>query len=304
MIDVNKTPESKAVLNYTERRIKKNLSCVVIFTGPLGSGKSYSGLRFLELWYKKWLNEKFPIENVVEHLDQAIMKVKDFKRKGEGILIEELSVLASSRASLTKVNRLWNNFLDTCRIKQAVIVGNTPHMTFVDRHIRMLGDIWINTLGVNFKKKIVVCKAFWIQTSPHQPKPYIHKFVGDDGYPLDLCYFKMPNEELVIAYDKRKDKNVNELYDEIAQGMLAERRTQLKEIGRKVLKGRAGEAYELYLKGFTSKECAEKMGLKNANNYTSYLRYAKNKLKQPEYAHFAKEIKERQRKNHFKPPTS
>ncbi|GAH15404.1 unnamed protein product, partial [marine sediment metagenome] len=96
MVDTNKVAESKCLLDFTEKRMKKRQGCIMIFTGQLGGGKSYACARLLELWYRKWFDEDFPPSHIVETLEEAILKVKDFKRKGEGILIEELSVLAGS----------------------------------------------------------------------------------------------------------------------------------------------------------------------------------------------------------------
>ena len=82
-INLKTTPESKALLKFVEDRIKTQLGCIMIFTGETGKGKSYAGLRFLELWYKRFFNEPFKIKNVCESLEQAILLVKDFTRKGE-----------------------------------------------------------------------------------------------------------------------------------------------------------------------------------------------------------------------------
>lgn len=254
---INKrTPEAKVILDFIERRIKKKLSCNIIFTGELGKGKSYSGIRLLELWYKRWLDEPFPISHVCETLDEAVLIVKDFKRKGEGVLIEELSVLAGSRESLTKLNRLWNKFMDTCRIKQAVIIGNSPFLNFIDKHIISLSQMWIEALGVNFRKKICVCKPLILQ--PSQKKVYFHRLIDDDGNEINMCFFRMPDKELIKRYDELKDRSVAELYDEIAQRMTYERKRQLKEIGRVTLAWQEEQDYNDRLKGLTVKEIAKK----------------------------------------------
>jgi len=286
MLDTNKVPEAKALLDYIERRIKRKLSCNIIFTGELGKGKSYSGIRLLELWYKRWFDEPFKITHICETLDQAVLIVKDFKRKGEGILIEELSVLAGSRESLTRLNRLWNKFMDTCRIKQAVIVGNAPYLNFIDKHIISLSQIWLEALGVNFRKKFCVCKPLILQ--PSQKKVYFHKFIDDKGDPIDLCYFKIPSKELIKCYDKLKEESVHQLYDEIAQRMFIERKKQLKEIGNKTLAPREQEAYNYYLEKVPAKEAYVKMGLKLIQTYYLYLRNAKKKIIDNKYSQIPK----------------
>ena len=279
MLDIDTAPEAKCILDFVERRIKKRLACSMIFTGPPGVGKSYGGLRFFELWYKRIFNEKFPIDHIVNDLSEAILKVKSFKRKGEGILVEELSTLAGRRDSLTRQNKIWNKFLDIARIKQAILIGNCPHIDFIDRHFQMLCQVWIDFLGVNFTKNYSLAKPLMLQTSPHRSEPYHHLFVGDDGYVIDLIYFRRPNEELYKPYDKMKMENFDEECEELARTMIIERKRQLKVLGDKELPRRLQEAWDLKLKGYTKQEATRAMGLKDSETYVKYIRKAKNRLR-------------------------
>ncbi len=290
-IDTDKTPEAKCLLDYCESRQKKNLGAIGLFVGGGGSGKSFSGTRFLELWYERIFKEEFPITHICETLEQAVLIVKDFRRKGEGILIEELSVLAGSRDSLTTINKLWNKFVDVVRIKQAIIIANCPHLSFIDKHFRLMCNFWVDCLGVDFEKKIVVGKPLWLQFSQHKAEPYRHKFVNDEGLPIDYCYFRKPSPKIVEEYNKFKDKNVNVLYDEIALKMQHDRIQQLKKLGGKIMPERQRQAYELWLKGYSSAEGTKIMGLKHRDIFNEYVRDAKEKLNKPEYASFAKEMR-------------
>ena len=276
-INLKTTPESKALLDFTEHRIKTQLGCIMIFTGEVGKGKSYAGLRFLEKWYSKWFGEQFKINHVCETLEQAILLVKDFKKKGEGIMIEELSVLAGSRDSLTLQNKLWNKFVDTCRIKQAVIIGNCPHISFIDKHFQMMCQVWVDCLGVNFKKKIVVGKSFWLQTSPHKNEPYKHKFVDDEGYEIDICYFRKPSEKLTKDYDKLKIKSTNKLYEELAQKIIANKVKKDAEFKKNALAPREIEVVALNRRGLSAKEIQKEIGLENVRTVYQYLSSAAKK---------------------------
>ncbi len=277
MIDPKTTPESKALLDFIEKRILTMLACIFIFTGEVGKGKSYAGLRLLELWYRRWFNEDFPIKHVCETLEQAILLVKDFKRKGEGILIEELSVLAGSRDSLTTQNKLWNKFVDTCRIKQVVIIGNCPHISFIDKHFQMMCQGWVDCLGVNFKKQIVVAKPLWLQVSPHKSEPYKHKFINDEGWEIDVCYFKKPNKKLLEKYDKLKLDSVHKLYGEIAQKMVADKMIKDKELRKNVLSPREREVVDLHKQGLSAKEIQKEMGFQSVQVVYKYLSNAEKK---------------------------
>lgn len=287
MVETKTANEGEVILDYIEKRIDKKLGCNVLVTGTLGSGKSYLGMRLLEKHYERRFNEKFPVAHICQTFEQAILLSKDFKRKGEGILIEELSVLGSSRESLTKMNRFWNKFMDTIRYKQIVIVCNAPFLHFIDKHMINLCQIWIEALGVNFRKKICICKPLILQ--PSQYKLYYHKFIDDDGDEVGLSYFNKASKELLTAYDGLKDQSNMDLYEELALRMMAEKKKQLKDIGRKVLSPREQEAYDLKLNLVKPKEAFKIMGLSHVNIYYKYLKNAENKLNDRKIRVFSRE---------------
>jgi len=215
------SPEADCIIRYSKEKMNKKKGVIHLFTGETGDGKSYAGLRLLEIWYNQWFKQDFPKTHIVENLAQAILLVKDFKEAGEGILIEELSVLASSRDSLTKQNKLWNKFLDTVRIKQAFIVGNLPHISFLDKHFIMMCNTWINCTGVDFQRNIVIARPLWLQTSPHKNEPYKHKFLDKEGEEINFCYFKkLQNIDVQRYYDDLKINSITELHKELVEGLL------------------------------------------------------------------------------------
>ena len=298
--DILECPEAECILNHISKKMKKKKDYKVLFSGETGSGKSYGGLRLLELWYLKNFNEKFPINHIVSNLAEAVLRTKDVKRKGEGLLIEEISTSAGSRDSNTKQNKLWNKFLDTCRIKQMVLVMNAPHITFCDKHIRMCLDSWVNCSLIDFKKNIVQGRPLWLQTSPHKSEPYKHHYINENGEEIDTIYFKKPSKYITKPYDESKDDFSEELYNEIYMKMTKDRQDKLKLLGIKFLSKREREAYELYLKGYTSGEAIKKMGLSNKRVFDKYIRTAKEKLSSPEYKHQLELLKENAQKKRTK----
>ena len=284
-----KTPESKCLTEFVRKRIQKKQGCIMLFTGEPGKGKSYAGLRFFEMWYKDFFNEDFPINHVVNDLEEAIMLVKDFTKKGEGVLVEELSVLAGVRDSLTSQNKLWNKFLDTVRIKQAIIIGNAPHISFIDKHFQMLCQVWVECFGINFRKKIVVCKPLWLQTSQHRKEPYKHKFVDEKGNEVEICYFNKPSEALSLAYDVLKTAYTTKLYEELADKMFTIKMKIFKELGKKVLSPREQQAYDLKLSGLKAEQIREKMGLSDVDTVYQYIKAALNKVNDAKMRQNAKE---------------
>ena len=282
--DILEYPEAECLLRHISRQIKKKKNFNAIFSGMFGNGKSYAGCRLLELWYLKRFKEKFPIKHIVSNLSEALLLVKNFKRKGEGILIEEISSSAGSRDSQTTQNKLFNKFLDVCRIRQAVIIMNCPHISFADKHIRMAVHSWVYCTSVDFEREIVVAHPLWLQTSPHKSEPYKHHYLTPSGEEIGICYFRKPSDYIKIPYDKSKDKFTDDFIDELHFKMVIDRKNKLKQLGAKFLSPRESEAYTLWLSGYKTSEATEKMGLKNAQTFRKYLKNAKEKLLLPEYA--------------------
>jgi len=270
--------EAKIILDFIAGRIRKKLGCIILCTGESGKGKSYAGIRLLELWYRFWFDEDFPIHNVVQTLEEAMIKVKGFERIGEGIVIEELSALAGRRDSLSYINKQFNKFLDICRIKQAVIIGNTPHLSFVDKHFVMMCQLWLESLGVNFRKKVSVVKPLMIQTSQHRSEPYKHKLVDEEGDEIDFVHLSKPSQELSDTYDKMKSKGVDDMIEEL---VLKIHERKAKEGKKKLLAPREREAVELRERGLSAEEIVKKMGLSAPAIFYKYYNNAIRKGYEP-----------------------
>jgi len=282
--DILEYPESECLLRHISKMVKKKKGFNALFSGSVGDGKSYAGLRLLELWYLKKFKENFPTKHIVSNLSEAILLTKNFKRRGEGILIEEISSSAGSRDAQTTQNKLFNKFLDVCRIRQAVIIMNCPHISFADKHIRMACHCWVDCREVDFERKIVIAHPLWLQVSPHKSEPYKHRYLTLDGEPIDTCYFKKPSEYIQKVYDEGKNKFTNDFLSEIQLKMVVDRKAKLKQLGAKFLSPKESEAYQLWINGCKTNEGAEKMGLKNAKTFWKYVKNAKDKLLLPEYA--------------------
>lgn len=290
--DILKQQESDFLLTQAERRMRKRLGMTIIVTGESGRGKSYFGLRYLERWYQKRFKEEFPINHVCNTPEEAVILGRNFTRKGEGILIEELSVHLGRRASMTKQNRLFNMFLDVCRLKQIIVIGNCPHISFVDKHYSMMAQSWVNVNQVDFKKDIILAKAYWLQTSPFKSDPYTHKYPNADGDDIDLCYMRKPNDQLCKAYEEIKGIANDSVLDDIVLSLQKDRQEKMVMVGHKFLSKREREAYELHLKGYTSKEGSTEMGI-SVRAYNKNISSSKGKLKSSEYRREMQELDKR-----------
>ncbi len=283
-------PEAECLLKFTEERMARMKGINLLFTGDVGSGKSFNGARFLELWYKRKFNEPFPTSHITNNIEESIVLAKSFKRLAEGMLCEELSVHSGRRDALTTDNKAYNKFLDIVRIKQIVLVGNAPHISFIDKHIIMASQVWVDCQGIDFKNKVGITHPLWLQTSPHKSEPYKHKFLNKDGEPIDECFFRLPSPYILKDYNIMKLQANEQIFDEIVLKLRHNRVLKLKKLGQKVLSPREQQAYRFWIDGVPANEAAKEMELKNVITYYSYLKTAKNKLKTPPYSENAKEM--------------
>jgi len=281
-VNVNKNiemPEAQVLMDYCKRRVRKRLGVNILFTGDLGKGKSYGGLRLLELWYLFFFNEEFPVKHICKTIEDAILLVRNFTRDGEGILVEELSILAGSRDSLSKTNKLWNQFLDIVRLKKVIIIGNAPRLGFIDKHMIMLAQVWLQSQGINFKEKKSRCKILAFQSSEY--KTYTHHFFYRNN-PIDGFILNIPSERIVTFYDNFKLQSHNAYCDEILRKLEEDREKQrmkrLKTESKKKLTEKEQEAYNYFLKKVPPKEAYIKMGYKDVTIYLHMLRKAKDKM--------------------------
>jgi len=275
-----KLKEAEPLFKYLFSRLNKRLGTIILVSGESGKGKSYSGLRILEIWYWLLFKKPFPTNHICRTLEEAMILIKDFKDEGEGILIEELSVLVGKRDAGTKQNKLWNKFIDIVRIKKTVIIGNAPHINFVDSHFLLMSHVWIECLGVNFRKNLVICKPLMLQMSQNKTEPYKHKFVGDDHFAIDYFAFRKPSKYITTVYDRLKDDGTNSTIQDLVEFMVKDKmEKEGKPKGKKkpMLSPREEEALELKRQGKTSKEATVIMGLSAPRVYWQFINKANKK---------------------------
>ena len=183
---------------------------------------------------------------------------------------------------MTKQNRFFNQFLDICRVKQAVIIGNSPHISFVDKHFPMMCQTWINVSRIDFKRKITLARAYWLQTSSFKAEPYKHKYNTHDGDEINLCYMKKPDSELCAIYEDIKNKSNENIFDTIVLSVRQDRIEKLKKLGKGLIPTRLKQALILEIKGYSEEIAAKEMGV-NRSTYIDYLCRVKKLMHKPEF---------------------
>jgi hypothetical protein len=116
------TKEGALMNSIMHRRcMKLHKNFVRVKVGPTGSGKSYSDVREMELWYKNVLKQPVPLENIVfspealmervEYYQQQHMKGIDIR--GHIIMFEEAGTSMGNLDFQTSISKAINFVLQS-----------------------------------------------------------------------------------------------------------------------------------------------------------------------------------------------
>ena len=242
-------PEADVVINYIKNRKKKGLYTLTLTTGLPGTGKSSIDMRLAELVSIELTGENNITEaNVIDDILGLIKFIKDADEKKVCIgVIEEISVLFPSRRAMAHDNVVVGKLLDTARKKQIILFANAPIFPTIDKHMRSLGNIYIETLRINRKQGVVVAKALRMQTNPGSGKTYFH-WLRRARKEVQRVFVRKPSSETWKSYEERKDKFLDELYVELRAKTMKKQGKEEKKVIVKPLSPRELQVYDIVLK--------------------------------------------------------
>lgn len=261
----DKLPEADVVVNYINSRFKREgKGSNVFIIGLPGTGKSSGCQRLGELIIESRPNENLNLF-IVDSLIKLIESIRASKH-GDVIVIEEVSVLFPSRRAMGSENLAIGKIFDTIRKKKLCLISNCPIWTSIDKHMKCLGDVLIQTLKIVKKYGVVVSKFYRLQTDPATGKTYTHTMTRN-GMDVKLMITRMPNLERWSVYETEKDKFIDELHKELLEKELKKKKKKDKENDKVMpkirdLTKRELEVHTLYnVKGMTQEEVGKKIGI-------------------------------------------
>jgi len=266
-INYSKIPEADVVVDYIETRKKKGLYSLVLTSGLPGTGKSSSDLRLAELISIRLTGKNIITEENV--IDDILPLIKFLKNASEDkvciAVIEEISVLFPSRRAMSHDNVVIGKLLDTARKKQVILLANAPLWPSIDSHIRALGNVYIETLRINKNEGVVVCKPLRLQTNPGTGKTYFHR-LRRKGKDVHRIIFRKPNNKTWDDYEFRKDKFIDELYEDLKNKTLKKRgKPEEKKIIKPITPSEM-KVYDLVIrKGMTQAVAGRVLGIHQTN---------------------------------------
>lgn len=212
--------------------------------GDTGDGKSYASLKIGET-----LDPDFGIKNVAFDIVEFIQKVVDDSfGQGSVIVLEEGSVEASSYDWHDQSNRVFAKILDTWRHQNRMGIINLPNFQALEKGARR------RTKGIvkmqhaapwrdYSQAKFYDAKYGNIEDKFTTPFPVI------DGKERRYIRFTMPSDELVEAYETKKEQYTGDLNEDLLQNLLDEQEEQEsesttpQEIAQEIIDEGRGEEY-------------------------------------------------------------
>ena len=296
--DFSKMEESKVITDEVQVRFKKGLGSNIFIIGLSGTGKSSSSIRLGELLIER--TEKKIKMTIVSSLLELLDAIRGSKL-GDIIVVEEVSVLFSSRRSMAKDNVSVNQIFDTIRKKQLCLISNAPILGSIDSHMRAMGHMIIETLRINKSQGVVISKTFRLQTNPRSGKTYFHRFTNK-GRDVHRIFTRKPNSKTWEDYESKKDKSMDKLYERLKHEQEEKENKAIKsmmknqKVNIRKLTALELETHNLInVKGLSQKEVAKSLGV-DVSVISRRLQNITNKSK------ISKEIEENGNKNKGKPP--
>ena len=202
---------------YIKNRIRNNQNFLCVITGSTGSGKSYSALRLGEK-----IDENFNADNICfnarQFMDLVNGKTKEL-HKGSVILFDELQVTMSNLDFQTLQSKLINYVLQTFRHRNFILIVTTPHFNFLNATARKLFHSRLETQSIDYNRKIIKLKPLLLQVNQLTGdiyQKYLRIWNKEDGVmPLTNLELGLPSQELIDAYEEKKNRFTTELNESI-----------------------------------------------------------------------------------------
>ena len=205
-----RSSEDDFILNHIRSQIyKKNRNFTALIMGRVGTGKSFSALALCQLLHKDF--------NVREHVfffTKDILKgvYEEKFPAGTPIIFDEAGIDNSNRKSyMDKFNIAMSFLLQTWRDRNIILFVTVPEQLFLDKGIRRLFDMHIETTNVNFSRETVSTKWKTVKVNYQSGKAYFTNLRDENGAILKIEIPK-PDDEIIREYKLKKREFQNKLY--------------------------------------------------------------------------------------------
>lgn len=225
-------------VKYVHQRIKNNKNFLCMFSGPTGTGKSWSALSYCEQ-----LDENFGPDQIVFTAKELMDLINSGTlKKGSCILFDEAGIDLGSRTWQSLTNRLLNYLIQTFRHKNFVLIFTSPYSDFIDSQTRRLFHAEFETVSIDTINKTVKVKPKSLKYNAKMKKTYERYLITStpEGQVKKKRWnIPKPSDELIEKYEEKKTEFTGKLNNDIAKKIneIADGRTPLSDAQKEVARG-------------------------------------------------------------------
>lgn len=319
--DINPLDEGMAFNKWLDNRFKNNKNVLIAITGATGSGKTYTGLKILELWYQYRFERNFA-ELAETHICFSIREIMTLLssgrlRKGSILLYEEAGTSLNSLDYQTKISKLFTFILQSFRNMNVGLIFTLPVLTMLNKSARLLLHGHFITQTINPYLQIVTIKPLFHQLNQEKGKSYWkYMRIGYKGEVISLERFNysLPSQEIIKIYEDKKKKFVYGLANDFVKQLDEMDREKQRKLDKNLLSDTQQEVFEDVVEnGLTPSQCAIKRERSKGRTYDilreikskgfsieKWIRYRETKSKkkvEKEIEKINKKIEEKKRKS-------
>ena len=155
------------------------------------------------------MNGRFDIKlHLFFRIRDFITAVREGKiQKGDCVVLDEMGIAFSSRASMTKTNRSLSSLFQIMRFMNFAVIMTVPSFKLIDVVARDSINVSLQTLSINREKGYCICKYITCRHNPIIGKTYgkfVRLYVNDQKKVFKRVRIWAPRKELIDEYEKAK----------------------------------------------------------------------------------------------------
>jgi len=246
------------------RLIVNNKNVLGAELGATGSGKSYRDLRKAELYYQRYMNKPFPVDNICFGIPKIMQKLASGQlNKGEILIFEEAGANLGSLDFQNKISKMFTYVLQSFRSMNIAIFFNLPYLSMLNKQARMLLHYSSESVGIDFKNNLNKCKLKFHQVNQETGKIY-KKYprgkVKGQIRTIKRFNYNLPSPELVSAYEKAKVNYLLTMTQDYVQDLKDMEWAKINKVRKRDLTSQQEIVYNQLLEGKTLTDIAKFIG--------------------------------------------
>lgn len=230
---------------YTNVWVNK-MNQIILVNGLPRTGKSELCLKLGEA-----LDPQFSVKNIVWKYNDLLNRIKDSKRIGEVILWDEAGIAEwgiNARTFWSEGNISASTLFQTMGFKRNIVLINLPMKMMLDKHVRSLIHVEIETKGVDQNRKMCRSKVVFIEPAFNAKDDVLTKFprfiYNNIKYKVNQKYWGRASKELRDDYIRESNK----LKQILQEKLIADAVRKEQETTRKMMKRDLGQVYKEIIK--------------------------------------------------------